>query len=187
MFKKISPNSNWLVFDNDPIMKQEIKRVEFPLSEEDKNIISKMVSYVDYSYDGEYKKFNIRPGIGIAAIQLGYPKQIIYIHLDDNGKEEKHLLANPKIEKFSLNKAFIQNGEGCLSVKDDVKGNVVRYETIVVKAIDLFTEKEVTLKATGLLSMCLQHEIDHNNNRFYYDNINHSDPFYKDPKWTIIK
>lgn len=186
MFKKMIPKSDWLVFDNNPIMKQEIKEINFPLSNDDKEVISKMISYIDASYDGTYKKFNIRPGIGIAAIQLGYPKQIIYIHLDENDIEHKYLLANPKIVKQSVNKAFLPSGEGCLSVNKDIKGLSIRHEIVVVEAIDLFKNEKITIRATGLLSMCLQHEIDHNNNKFYYDRINRDNPFYKDPNWTEV-
>ncbi|KFB07322.1 peptide deformylase [Malacoplasma iowae] len=186
MFKKITPKSEWLVFDDNPIMKQKVEEVRLPLNDEDKDVISKMISYIDASYDGEFNKYKIRPGIGIAAIQLGYPKQIIYIHLDQDETEHKYLLANPKIIKQSLNKAFLPSGEGCLSVDRDVKGLSIRNEIVVVEAIDLFTNENITIRATGLLSMCLQHEIDHNNNIFYYDRINKEKPFYKDKNWKEV-
>lgn len=186
MFKKIIPKSQWLVFDDNPIMKQEIKQVQFPLSKQDIEIISKMISYIDSSYDGTYKQYKIRPGIGIAAIQLGYPKQIIYIHLDEDETEHKYLLANPRIIKQSLNKAFLPGGEGCLSVDKDVKGFSIRNEIVVVEAIDLFTNETINIRASGLLSICLQHEIDHNNNKFYYDRINKDKPFHKEEDWKEV-
>lgn len=187
MFKKISPKMDWIISDDNPIMKQKILDLTFPLNDEDKEAISKMISYIDASYNGEEKKFNIRPGIGIAAIQIAYPKKITYIHLnDENDVEHKYLLANAKIIKKSVNNAYLSNGEGCLSVKKDKKGYVIRKEIVVVEAIDIFTEKKVEIKATGILSMCLQHEIDHNNNLFYYDSINKLDPFYVDKNWTKI-
>lgn len=187
MFKFIKPSKEWIIYDNNPIMKQKINEVTFPLTNEDIEAISKMISYIDASYNDEAKKYDIRPGIGIAAIQIGYPKQITYIHLnDENNVEQKYLLANAKIIKKSLNNAYLSGGEGCLSVKKDVKGFVVRKEIVVVKAIDLFTNNEIEIRAQGLLSMCLQHEIDHNNNLFYYDSINKLEPFSADPKWTKI-
>lgn len=187
MFKKLNPDSNWIVYDDNPIMKEKIDDLKLPISEEDKNIISKMLSYVDSSYDGSYKKYGIKPGIGIAAIQLGYPKKIIYIHLDDeNGKEHKLLLANPRIIKHSLNKMYISSGEGCLSVKKKYKGYSIRNSIVYVKAYDIFRGEEIEIKAEGILSACLQHEIDHNNNTFFYQRINEKDPYYVEKDWEII-
>lgn len=187
MFKKIPPKMDWIIYDDNPIMKQKINDLTFPLNEEDKNAISKMISYIDASYNDESKKYKIRPGIGIAAIQIGYPKKITYIHLDDeNNNEQRFLLANAKILKKSVNNAYISNGEGCLSVKNDIKGFVIRKEIVVVEAIDIFTEKKIEIRASGILSMCLQHEIDHNNNLFYYDSINKLDPFKVEKNWTKL-
>lgn len=187
MFKKINPTSEWLVFDDNPIMKQECENVTFPLSEKDIDIISKMISYVDASYNDEARKYKIQPGIGIAANQLGYPKRIIYIHLDDESQQEqKYLLANPKILKYSTKKMYIESGEGCLSVKKKHKGYSIRNAIVVVKAIDIFTEKEIEIKAEGILAACLQHEVDHTNNLFYYDRINNENPFFAEKEWEKI-
>lgn len=187
MFKKIPPKMEWIIYDDNELMKQKINDLTFPLTDQDKDIISKMISYIDASYENKAKKYNIRPGIGIAAIQLGYPKKITYIHLnDESNNEHKYLLANAKIIKKSVNNAYINSGEGCLSVKRDIKGFVIRKEIIVVEAIDIFTKKKVEIRASGILSMCLQHEIDHNNNLFYYDSINKLNPYYVDEKWTKI-
>lgn len=187
MFKKMIPSKDWLVYDDNPIMKQKIEDLCFPLNEKDNEIISKMISYVDASYDNQAAKYNIQPGIGIAAIQLGYAKKIIYIHLDDeNGIEQKYLLANPKIVKASMNKMYIDSGEGCLSVKKKHKGYSIRNEIVFVKAFDIFANKEIEIKATGILSACLQHEIDHNNNMFFYDRINKFDPFKIEKGWKVI-
>lgn len=186
MFKKINPSPSWLVYDSNKIMHEEIKDVTFPLTDQDKEIISKMISYVDVSYENKADKYNIRPGIGIAAIQLGYPKKIIYIHLDDKNGEHKYLLANPKITKESTAKMYIGSGEGCLSVKKDVPGLSIRKAIVWVKGIDLFTNKEIEVKAENLLSACFQHEVDHNNNNFYYDRINENDPFYVEDQWEKI-
>lgn len=187
MFKFIKPTMDWIVYDDNPIMKQEIKELTFPLNNEDVEAINKMISYVDASYQKKERKYDIRPGIGIAAIQIGYPKKITYIHLDDeNGVEQKYLLANAKIIKKSVNNAYLSGGEGCLSVKKDKKGYVIRKEIVVVEAIDIFTNQTIQIRAQGILSMCLQHEIDHNNNLFYYDSINKEEPFYVDEKWTKL-
>ncbi|MCF0217894.1 MAG: peptide deformylase [Malacoplasma sp.] len=186
MFKKINPSSSWLVFDDNKIMFQPILDVVFPLNEKDIEVISKMISYVDYSFEDNYKKFDIRPGIGIAAIQIGYPKKIIYIHLNDKNGEHKYLMANPKIIKQSMQKMYLEHGEGCLSVAKDHKGLSIRSAVVWVKGIDLFTNKEIEVRATDLLAACFQHEVDHNNNLFYYNRINETNPFYIEPDWQKI-
>ena len=187
MFNKIKPDKKWIIYDDNPLMKQKIHDVDFPLTNSDIEAIEKMISYVDASYEDNASKYNIQPGIGIAAIQIGYPKKIIYIHLDDEeNNEQKYLLANPKIIKKSINNAYLKNGEGCLSVKKSIPGYVIRKEIVVVKAINLFTNKEIEIKASGILSMCLQHEIDHNDNKFYYDSINNENPYFVNEKWTKL-
>ncbi len=188
MFKKLIPQSSWLVYDDNPVMREKNEDLTFPLNEMDIEVISKMLSYVDASYEGLDKKYKIRPGIGIAANQLGYKKKIIYIRLDNStdGKECRYLLANPKIIKTSVSNSYLSSGEGCLSVEKDHKGYSIRKSIVFVKAIDVFTQKEIEIKGEGLLSMCLQHEIDHTNNLFYYDRINKEEPFKTEKDWESI-
>lgn len=186
MFKKINPDYSWIIFDSNPKMKQNVDDVILPLNDEDIRTIEKMISYVDSSYDDTYKQYNLRPGIGIAAIQLGYPKKIIYIHFDEKNIEHKYLLANPKIISHSKNKSYLSGGEGCLSVDKNYSGYSIRDERVIVEAIDLFTNKLITIDAKGMLSICLQHEIDHTNNKFFYDRINHNEPYFYEKEWKKI-
>lgn len=161
-------------------MKQKSMELMFPLTNEDNDIISKMISYIDASYNNEDIQHDIKPGIGIAAIQFGYPKRIIYIHFNENDIEHKYLLANPKIILESYNKSYLSKGEGCLSVIKSHKGISIRKSHIVVQALNLLTNENIEIKAKNLLSICLQHEIDHLNGLFYYDKINKNDPFYNE-------
>ena len=46
--------------------------------------------------------------------------------------------------------------------------------------------KNIEIKAKGLLSICLQHEIDHLYGKLYYDHINKNDPFHAEPNWIKI-
>jgi peptide deformylase len=95
------------------------------------------------------------PGIGLAATQVDRHIQLIVI---DTSKEQNDLLVliNPKI----VNQAGTQTyEEGCLSVPG-VYETVTRAERIKVEAQN--TEgKKFTLEADGLLSVCIQHEMDH--------------------------
>ncbi|MEF9985175.1 MAG: peptide deformylase [Malacoplasma sp.] len=187
MFKKVPPSKEWIVYDDNNIMRQKSQDLSFPLSTEDNDIISKMISYIDASYNNQSKKYNIRPGIGIAAIQFGYPKKIIYIHFDEQEQEHKYLLANPKIISQSFNKSFLTSSEGCLSVKKKWDGYSIRRAHIIVEAFDLFENKTIKIKAKNLLSICLQHEIDHLNGSLFYDRINKNNPLHKEEDWIEIK
>ncbi len=186
MLKKLKPTMDWIKYDDDPVLKMPCQDVVFPLTNEDWNELSKMVSYIDACYDFEDKKYNIRPGIGITGNQIGYSKRIIYIHFNDGKEEHQYLIANPKIIGESSSICYIDGGEGCLSVKKDAKGISPRKAKVVVQAINVLTQEEIIINATGLLAVCLQHEIDHSNGILYYDRINKMNPFFTKEDWEKI-
>lgn len=182
------PSQEWLVTDEKKAMRVPCDSVNFPISDEDIITIKKMIAYIDESYLGNAKKYNIRPGIGIAANQLGSKKRMFYIHLNDEEKKEhKYLLINPVKISESATKAFLGVGEGCLSVLKDRNGFVIRSLKVSVKGYDYFQKKEITLSANGgILSMCLQHELDHLDGKLYYDRINPLNPNYYNKDWVQL-
>ena len=95
------------------------------------------------------------PGIGLAATQVNQHVQLIVI---DTSKEQNDLLVliNPKIVRQSGTQTY---EEGCLSVPG-IYETVTRAEQISVQAQDV-DGKTFTLDADGLLSVCIQHEMDH--------------------------
>ena len=95
------------------------------------------------------------PGIGLAATQVNQHIQLIVI---DTSKEQNDLLVliNPKIVVKSGTQDY---EEGCLSVPG-VYETVARAEKITVEALDK-QGKKFKLNAEGLLSVCIQHEMDH--------------------------
>lgn len=95
------------------------------------------------------------PGIGLAATQVNHHVQLIVI---DTSKEQNDLLVliNPKILRQSGTQTY---EEGCLSVPG-IYETVTRAEQITVQAQDV-DGKSFTLDADGLLSVCIQHEMDH--------------------------
>ncbi len=180
------PTMDWILTDDNPLLKTVCE----PLNEitaDDLKIIKRMISYIDSCYDDSYSKYKIRPGIAVAAPQMGLMKRLIYVHLDSNGKEHRLLLANPEIVSKSQVLSYIPGGEGCLSVPKDVKGNIPRNYKIIVKGIDLFTGEPIELSAVELLSVCLQHEIDHLDGILYTDRINKDKPNYVNPNWFVIE
>lgn len=95
------------------------------------------------------------PGIGLAATQVNHHVQLIVI---DTSKEQNDLLVliNPRILSQSGTQTY---EEGCLSVPG-IYETVSRAEQIKVEAYDV-DGKKFTLDAEGLLSVCIQHEMDH--------------------------
>lgn len=160
-------------------LKKRCEEVEMPINEDTKSLLLKMIDYLKKSQDDEFaKKHNIRPGVGLAANQIGINKRFLAIYLlDDDGNEIKYGLVNPVITTYSVQESYISNGEGCLSVKEDVPGYVYRHAKITVRAYDVVEDKIITIKARGFLSIVLQHEIDHLNGLLYTDRINKDNPF----------
>jgi len=98
------------------------------------------------------------PGIGLAAIQVGVAKNIIVIDLGpDEGMEKPLFLVNPEILETS--EELSSYNEGCLSVPEEY-WEVQRPARCRVRYLD-YDGKEQVLEAEGLLSTCIQHEMDH--------------------------
>mgnify|MGYP001092982014 CR=1 FL=1 len=95
------------------------------------------------------------PGIGLAATQVNQHIQLLIIDTSET-KDALQVFINPTIIEKNGERAF---EEGCLSVPG-VYESVTRAETVTVEALDRNGEK-FTLHAEGLLSVCIQHEMDH--------------------------
>lgn len=180
----VKPKASWILGDDCKILRSNTKPLVLPLSSQDQEYINKMINYIDACYNNEAEVFGIKEGMAVAANQVGYDKSVIYVHFDDvDSKEQKYLLANPKIVSHSIIKSYLSTGEGCLSVNDEHQGYVPRYKKIKVKAFDLFSNQDIEIVADGLFSICLQHEIDHLSGILYYDHINQDDPYYTEKEW----
>lgn len=161
--------------DNEKILHEKCKEVTFPLSEEKKELIKSMVTYLHDSQDeNNQKEFNVRAGVGLAAPQIGILERFFAVNFIYNEKEYKYGLVNPKIISTSKQMAYLENGEGCLSVKEDHEGEVIRYQKITITGYDVLTEREVTLKLANYPAIVFQHEYDHLDGILYYDRINNS-------------
>jgi len=97
-----------------------------------------------------------RGGIGLSANQVGLPLKMCVIELSTS---DPKIMLNPRISKMS--DAMNDSREGCLSLPG-AEVVVSRHKTITVLYEDVRGETQ-ELDATGLLSNCLQHEIDHLN------------------------
>ncbi|MBN1823022.1 MAG: peptide deformylase [Endomicrobiales bacterium] len=101
-------------------------------------------------------------GVGLAAPQVGIPLQIIVLNPGDGVVK----LANPEIVEHD---GFERMEEGCLSLPG-IRVDVERYYEVVVRGLNE-SGKRVELKAQGLASRILQHEIDHLNGRLILDRL----------------
>ena len=176
-------NNDTIIKDNDPIVRQKSLPVDLPLSDDDKQLLIDMYTYVKESTDPELsEKKNLRPAVGISAIQLGIPKQLTAVIVKELDKDEnevvyEYMLANPKIVSSSVQKAYLESGEGCLSVVNEHEGYVVRSARVTVEGFDLITNQNITIRARGYLAIVLQHELDHFRGVLFYDYINKNNPY----------
>ena len=103
------------------------------------------------------------PGIGLAATQVNVPKRVMVIDHSDERNNLK-VFINPVIRN---RQGEIENEEGCLSVPGIV-APVKRAEEITVTALD--SEGRINeYTASGILAVCLQHELDHLDGKVFVD------------------
>lgn len=183
-------NNDTIIKDDCDLIREKSQDVSLPISDEDRDTLMRMLKYVDDSTIEEIaEKENLRPAVGISAIQIGVPKKMTAIIIkDDKGNKVcEYALVNPKIVSNSIEKAYLDSGEGCLSVANEHQGYVYRSARVKVKAYDLLQDKNIEIKADGYLSIVLQHELDHFKGVLFYDHINKENPFYKDPDAIVIE
>lgn len=123
-----------------------------------RNIASSVTSInkkIQKVIDNMFETMYLQEGIGLAATQVNIHKRIIVIDISKQ-KNEKIVLINPKFLNKYGNEIF---EEGCLSIPN-MRVYVCRSSTVKIEAFNYYGKK-IFLKATGLLSSCIQHEMDH--------------------------
>jgi peptide deformylase len=169
--------------EKDKRLRQISKEVEFPLTKEDKETIDTMIKYLhDSQIDELAEKYNLRPGMGMSAVQVGVLKRYFVVvneisDPEDEKKEfETYILINPKIISNSMEQIYVEEGEGCLSVNRPVEGIVPRYARVTMEAYDMEGRK-IHVRAREELAICFQHELDHLNGILFTDHIDSKNPF----------
>lgn len=108
------------------------------------------------------------PGIGLAAIQVGWDKSLLIYDISPRDENRSlHVLINPKI--VTQEGEIVSENEGCLSVPD-FRADVKRAANITVEGHDR-EGKPLRMDAEGLLAIVLQHEIDHLNGTLFIEHI----------------
>ncbi len=178
-----------IVKDNKKSIRERSVPVEEPISEEKKQLLKDMVEYLKNSQDPDWsEKNNVRPGVGIAAPQIGINEDFLAIYfVDENEKVHQYGFINPKILSESVRLCALEGGEGCLSVDKDHPGLVHRAYKISFEAFNTLTNKVEKHTFTGYEAIVFQHEFDHLKGVLFYDHIDKKDPFQKRPDAIYIK
>ena len=135
-----------IVIEPDPILRKK------------SNILEKVDDELRILLDDMLETMYAAPGIGLAAVQIGILKRLIVIDISkDKEKKNPIFLINPEIISKSKNTSIYE--EGCLSLPGHF-AEIERPEECQIKYID-YDGKKKEMKANGLLSTCIQHEIDH--------------------------
>ncbi len=124
-------------------------------------------------------------GVGLAAVQVGVLKKIIVIDVDQRTDNhscindacghhpiqhggEPLFMVNPEIIERS--ESLSEYKEGCLSFPG-IYADVLRPDNITVQYLDYYGKEQKLVVPEGLLSVCIQHEIDHTNGIVFVDHL----------------
>lgn len=105
------------------------------------------------------------PGIGLAATQVGNLLRVMVADVSPEGERHPLVLINPELISSSTETATQQ--EGCLSIPEQY-ADVTRPARVKMRYEDITGAKQ-EIEAEGLLSACLQHELDHLNGVLFVD------------------
>tara|TARA_B100000886_G_scaffold153897_1_gene104752 strand:- start:8753 stop:9277 length:525 start_codon:yes stop_codon:yes gene_type:complete len=143
-----------IVIEPDPLLRKKSESLE-KVDDELRKLLDDMLETM-YS----------APGIGLAAVQVGILKRLIVIDVSkEKDKKSPLFLINPEIVTKSKTTSIYE--EGCLSLPGHF-AEIERPAECHVKYID-YNGKKKEFKASGLLSTCIQHEVDHLNGVLFID------------------
>ena len=112
-------------------------------------------------------------GIGLAAVQVAYPVQALILNIpEEDGEQPVENLLEMMNPIITHKDGEIVYQEGCLSVPSFYE-DITRFENITVNYQDRDANTK-TLEADGLLSIAIQHEVDHLNGVLFIDKLSYS-------------
>ncbi|MEO6360960.1 MAG: peptide deformylase [Sphingomicrobium sp.] len=142
-----------------------LRQISTPVEQVDGDVRALIADMFETMYDA--------PGIGLAAIQVGVPKRILVIDLQEPEEEDGEPVRNPQVfinpEILASSDQEVPYTEGCLSVPDQY-ADVDRPDRIKARWLDehgVSHEEEID----GLLAVCLQHEMDHLEGVLFIDHL----------------
>jgi len=113
--------------------------------------------------DDMFQTMYEEPGIGLAASQVDVHQRFMVIDVSDD-RSRPLVFINPRITRREGEQVY---QEGCLSVPG-IFADVTRANEITVQALDR-EGKPFELTTDGLLSVCVQHEMDHLDGKLFVD------------------
>ncbi|MFC6465365.1 peptide deformylase [Marinilactibacillus sp. GCM10026970] len=172
---------NDIIREGHPTLRKIAEKVDFPLSEDIKQLANELLQFLINSQDPEIaEEYELRAGVGIAAPQVNVSSQLLAVYLSSADEESdepefSRIMINPRIVSHSVQQTCLPDGEGCLSVDREIEGFVPRHKRITVEYVDLDGEKHKE-RLRGLPAIVVQHEIDHLNGVMFYDRIDPENP-----------
>jgi peptide deformylase len=148
----------------DPVLRQ----ISTPVETVDDELRAFIADMFETMYDA--------PGIGLAAVQVGVPKRLLVMDLQDPedpdnpegpAVKEPRVFINPEI--LWASETTVPYTEGCLSVPDQY-AEVARPDRIRARWLDA-QGKAHEQELDGLLAVCLQHEMDHLEGVLFIDHL----------------
>jgi len=164
--------------EEDKRLRQENNDVVFPLTKDERQMIKDMHEYLHSSQIDEIaEKLKLRPGMGLAAPQVGINKKFfVIVYEEEENVFNYYTVVNPKLVSHSEELIYAGVGEGCLSVNREVEGIIPRYARVSVEAFDE-NGNAVKHRVREELAIAFQHEIDHLNGILFVDKIDKKNPF----------
>ena len=137
-----------------------LKKVSEPIEKVGINEKKLIIDLFETMYDSK--------GIGLAAVQVGILKRVLVIDVSNKDEEKNPIvLINPVIKKLSNDTSVYE--EGCLSIPE----TFIEIERPKICEVEYVDEKgsKKNLKCDGLLSTCVQHEINHLDGKLIIDHL----------------
>ena len=145
----------------DPILRE----ISTPVETFDAELKTLVADMFETMYDA--------PGIGLAAVQVGVAKRLLVIDLQEEEDEQGKPIKDPRVfinpEVLEESDSLVPYKEGCLSIPEQY-AEVLRPDRIKARWQDE-EGKSHEGEITGLLAVCLQHEIDHLNGVLFIDHL----------------
>jgi len=182
MFEKLD-----ILDEKHPLLREKSAEATFPVSDEYRKIIDRIIQELTYSQIEEYeKKYDLRPGMGLAFIQLGIKERIIVIvHEVEPATFDEYVIINPKLISHSDEMIAAEAGEGCLSVNREVEGHIKRFARVTLEGYDIDGNK-IRVRGREDLAIAFQHELDHLEGILFYDKIDPNHPKFTEEEIRLI-
>jgi peptide deformylase len=136
-----------------------LKKKALPVTVFDAALAQTLRDMLDTMYDAK--------GIGLAAVQVGIAQRMLVMDVGEGDGGGPHIIINPVITWLSEDMSSYN--EGCLSVPTHYS-DVVRPAEVKITYQDAASAPH-SLHASGLLSTCLQHEMDHLDGILFLDHL----------------